>query len=94
VIDAQHEGLDYVELRFSPLFMAEAHLLDAHGVVEAVVAGVAEAVTVSKMSANLIGILSRTYGPEAAQRELEALLSQSDHLVAIDTPAASSVMAG
>jgi len=39
VLDAANEGLDYVELRFSPLFMAEPHGLDPIGVVEAVVCG-------------------------------------------------------
>ena len=40
VEDARREGLDYVELRFSPWFMAEPHGLDPAGVVEAVVEGV------------------------------------------------------
>lgn len=84
VIDAQLESLDYVELRFSPLFMAEPHDLNPAGVVEAVVAGVEQAAAQSKMRVNLIGILSRTYGVQMAQRELQALLSQSNHLVAID----------
>ena len=33
---------------------------------------------------NLIGIISRTFGPKVGQRELEALLSQRDQLVALD----------
>jgi adenosine deaminase len=32
----------------------------------------------------LIGIISRTYGPDAGWRELEALLTQRDRLVALD----------
>ncbi|MGD8738538.1 MAG: adenosine deaminase, partial [Anaerolineae bacterium] len=40
VEDAGREGIDYVELRFSPWFMAEPHELDPAGVVEAVVDGV------------------------------------------------------
>jgi adenosine deaminase len=32
----------------------------------------------------LIGILSRTYGPEIASRELDALLSQRENIVALD----------
>ena len=36
VADAQREGIDYVELRFSPWFMAEPNGLDPAGVVEAV----------------------------------------------------------
>lgn len=84
VIDAQQEGLDYVELRFSPWFMAEPHALKPEGVVEAVIDGVETAARASGMRVNLIGILSRTYGPENAQQELDALLRYRDHLVAID----------
>ena len=40
VEDAHKDGIDYIELRFSPWFMAEAHGLDPAGVVEAVVAGI------------------------------------------------------
>ena len=40
VLDAADEGIDYVELRFSPWFMAEAHHLQPSGVVEAVVSGI------------------------------------------------------
>ena len=42
VEDAEREGLDYVELRFSPYFMARQHQLDPAKVVEAVVAGIVE----------------------------------------------------
>ena len=84
VLDAQGEGLDYVELRFSPWFMAEPHGLEPAGVVEAVIDGIAAAVRDSGMRVNLIGILSRTYGPKIARRELNALLRYRDHMVAID----------
>jgi adenosine deaminase len=36
------------------------------------------------VKASLIGILSRTYGPEIASRELDALLSQRMHLRGLD----------
>jgi adenosine deaminase len=84
VEDAQNEGLDYVELRFSPWFMAEPHQLDPAGVVEAVADGVEEASRCLGMKVKLIGILSRTYGPEVANQELDALLSQRDRLAALD----------
>ena len=84
VQDAQKEGLDYVELRFSPWFMAEANRLHPDGVVEAVVDGVRSAAKDSGMKASLIGIISRTYGPETAWLELDALLSQRDRLVGLD----------
>lgn len=84
VFDAQQEGLDYVELRFSPWFMAEAHHLDPLGVVEAVVDGVTAGRRDSGQRVNLIGIISRTYGPDNAWKELVSLLSQRQHLVGLD----------
>jgi adenosine deaminase len=84
VFDAQKEGMDYVELRFSPWFMAEPHHLDPQGVVEAVVDGVFAGRRDSGMRANLIGIISRTYGAENAWKELDSLLSQREHIVGLD----------
>ncbi len=84
VEDAAREGLDYVELRFSPWFMAERHGLAPAGVVEAVVDGVQAGRRDFGIGVNLIGIISRTYGPEAAWRELGALLAHRDGLVALD----------
>jgi len=84
VEDAQKEGLDYVELRFSPWFMAEPHRLQPEGVVEAVVDGVEAAARATDLPVKLIGILSRTYGPQTARSELAALLTQSSHITALD----------
>jgi adenosine deaminase len=84
VQDASLEGLDYVELRFSPWFMAETHRLNPAGVVEAVCDGVEAGRREFKQPVNLIGILSRTYGPATAWLELNALLSQKEKLVGLD----------
>lgn len=84
VQDARREGIDYIELRFSPWFMAETHHLDPVGVVEAVVDGVRAGQRDTGVRANLIGILSRTYGPAIAWKELEALLTQKESLVGLD----------
>jgi adenosine deaminase len=84
VEDAKDEGLDYVELRFSPWFMSEPHGLHPEGVVEAVVEGVDQGRQIFKMQVNLIGIISRTYGPRTGWKELQALLTQKDHLVGLD----------
>ena len=82
--DAAVQGIDYLELRFSPWFMATPHQLDPTGVVEAVLDGVAKGIRDSGIQANIIGILSRTYGPKTALKELEALLEYSDRIVALD----------
>lgn len=84
VQDARQEGLAYVELRFSPAFMAEAGGLDPAGVVEAVCDGVAAGRVDFGLPVNLIGILSRTYGPQAAWQELQSLLAYKECLVALD----------
>jgi adenosine deaminase len=84
VEDAYQEGIDYIELRFSPWFMAEPNGLDPAGIVEAVVDGVRAGAQDFKIWINLIGIISRTYGPEIAWKELNALLTHHSDLVAID----------
>lgn len=84
VLDAKTEGLDYLELRFSPLFMAHPHQLNPHAVTEAVMDGLAQGRAETGLSVNAIGIMSRTFGVEACFAELEALLSQRDGLVAVD----------
>src|SRR5256885_12589284 len=80
VEDAKREGIDYIELRFSPWFMAEPHRLDPKDVVAAVVDGVLEGAQSTGVHVNLIGILSRTYGVETARIELEATLTQWDQI--------------
>ena len=84
VEDAQRESIDYVELRFSPWFMAESNGLNPMGVVEAVADGVEAGARDFGVKVNLIGILSRTYGVDIGWRELEALLQHRDRLVALD----------
>ena len=84
VEDARRDGLDYVELRFSPGFMAHAHGLHPEGVVEAVCDGVAAGVRDFGVPTKLIGILSRTFGVRAVGVELDALLPFRDKLVALD----------
>lgn len=73
--DAAREGLDYVEVRFSPLFMAEPHDLDPLSVTSVVCEAWQEAQSLYPVKSSLIVILSRTYGPEACETELEAALA-------------------
>lgn len=84
VEDARGEGLRYVELRFSPEFMAEAHQLDSSRVTAAVIEGVREGEEATGVKVNLIGILTRNYGVERAWRELQALLDHRQEIVALD----------
>jgi len=84
VEDAFNQGLHYVELRFSPYYMAQTQGLNPQGVVEAVVDGIKAACEKYPVKVKLIGILSRTYGQEICQQELDALLSCKDDLIAVD----------
>ncbi|KJF93180.1 MULTISPECIES: adenosine deaminase [Photobacterium] len=84
VEDALHAQIDYAELRFSPYYMAMKHNLPIAGVVEAVIDGVEAGCRDFGIKANLIGIMSRTFGVEACQQELDGLLAHKDKLVAID----------
>lgn len=84
VLDVYDEGLDYAELRFSPMFMAEPHGLSPTGVVEAVLDGIQAGVNERGVKVNLIGILSRTYGPRRAFSELEAILAQRNRIIGLD----------
>jgi adenosine deaminase len=82
--DAKLAGLDYVELRFSPVFMAQAHNLPVEQVVDAVIAGCKAGTKKYGVPVNLIGILSRSYGEATCHQELQALLRAKDDIVALD----------
>jgi adenosine deaminase len=85
VEDAVREQIDYIELRFSPYFMAETHGLDPLGVTEAVCDAVEEAQKELPVQVKLIVIMSRTYGPETCRIELEAALRYQERgVVALD----------
>lgn len=82
--DAKQEGIAYLELRFSPYFMARTHGLNMGDVVAAIAEGAEEGSRATGVKVKLIGILSRTFGPETCLRELEALLEHRHHLAALD----------
>jgi len=84
VEDAKREGIDYIELRYSPWFMAETHGMDAAEVMEACADGIRAAERDTGVRVNIIGILSRTYGVEICMKELDAILAHRDHIVGID----------
>ncbi len=84
VEDASLEGIDYIELRFSPWFMSEPHRLEPSGVVAAVIEGIEEGRSKFDVKVKLIGIISRTYGVEIAKKELRALLDHHEKLVGLD----------
>lgn len=82
--DAVREEIDYIELRFSPAFMAEHHGLDPLGVTEAACDALAAGDDLP-VKAKLIVIISRHYGPERGWSELEAAIRCRDRgIVALD----------
>ncbi|CAI8155551.1 MAG: Adenine deaminase [Pseudidiomarina mangrovi] len=84
MLDAKRQGLDYVELRFSPYYMSMNHNLNMADVVAAVIDGVRTGETDTGVKTNLIGILSRTFGAETCMAELESLLAHKDKIIALD----------
>lgn len=84
VEDAFIAGLDYAELRFSPYYMGMAFNIHPQAVTEAVIDGVAAATANLDIGINLIGIMSRTFGTDACNKELDGLLACRDKLVAVD----------
>jgi adenosine deaminase len=84
VLDAYDEGLDQLELRFSPWFIHSRTGLRPEAVIDAVAAGVAEARAVVGLPVGLIGILLRDLGPDSALPQLSSILRRREHFRAID----------
>lgn len=84
VEDAFNTGLNYAELRFSPYYMAMNHNLNVQDVVGAIIDGIKLGLKDFKIKIKLIGILSRTFGVEKCQLELDALLAFKNNITAID----------
>jgi len=84
VQDACAEGIDYIELRYSPWFMARSHGMNPAEVMEACADGIRAAERDTGVRANIIGILSRTFGVEVCMKELDAILAHRDHIVGVD----------
>ncbi len=84
VVDVANAGIDYAELRFSPYYMAMKHQLPIEGVVEAIIDGVQSALHTYDVEIRLIGILSRTFGENACQQELNGLVKHQDKITALD----------
>ncbi len=63
---------------------AMKHQLPIEGVVEAIIDGVQSALHTYDVEIRLIGILSRTFGENACQQELNGLLKHQDKITALD----------
>lgn len=84
VEDAYNAGLDYAELRFSPYYMAKTHNLPVADVVAAVIDGINTGLKQFPIKINLIGILSRSFGVECCQIELNGILAHKEAITGLD----------
>ncbi|MEJ7648737.1 MAG: adenosine deaminase [Nakamurella sp.] len=84
VLDAHDEGLDVLELRFSPWFVSSRTGLAPEAVVDAVAEGVRLALQDVELQVGLIGILLRDLGPDAAIPQLATVLSRRELFCGID----------
>lgn len=84
VRDAKAQGLDYTELRFSPYYMAMNFKLNIAEVVNQIANAVEQGNKDFGVKVNLIGILSRTFGVDACQQELNGILAHKDRITALD----------
>ena len=82
--DASNEGIDYIELRFSADYLAAPHDLSQVGVAEAVIDGAECAARDFGIKVKFIGIMSRTFGPAACAKALDALLEVRQKITALD----------
>ncbi|MBS2141013.1 hypothetical protein KCA24_34595, partial [Escherichia coli] len=92
--DAAQQGLHYVELRFSPGYVAMAHQLPGAGVVEAVIDGVREGCRTFGVQAKLIGIFSRTFCEIDCQRVPEAFFAPLYPITSLVLPHVKSCFPG
>lgn len=84
VDDAFDDGLDYLELRFSPGFIASETGLAREAVIDAVADGAQAAARRRQLPVGLIGIVVRDLGPASAHEQMNSMLSRRDHFCGVD----------
>jgi adenosine deaminase len=84
VQDAADDGLDHLEVRFSPWFIQQETGLAPETVIDAVADGVRSASAETGLPVALIGILLRDLGPAKAHDQVATLLSRREVFCAVD----------
>jgi len=84
VLDAAADNLIYLELRFSPIYMASSYNLSLEDVVSSVQEGVVLASQESGITVNLILIIERQLSQKSAKKVLELATTFKDEIVAVD----------
>jgi adenosine deaminase len=84
VEDAYDDGLDYVEYRFSPWFIASETGLPPEAVADAVHAGITTGTALTGLPVGLIGIVVRDLGPDSAQNQIDTIVTRQHLFVGVD----------
>ena len=84
VEDAFDDGLDRVELRFSPYFIRQQTGLAPEAVIDAVADGVRDGSRVTRLPVGLIATILRDLGPDAAQEQVRTFLTRRDVWCGVD----------
>ncbi len=84
VVDAAQEGVRYLELRFSPGFMAFKHGLALEAVIEAVISGSQQAAREKGILVPLIAIASREMGPIVCRNTFALAARYAPYIVGVD----------
>jgi adenosine deaminase len=84
VEDAFDDGLDYVEVRFSPSFIEQRTGLAPIAVIDAVADGVAAGSRTTGLQAGLIATILRDLGPERAVEQVTTFLTRREVWCGVD----------
>ena len=84
VEDAFNDGLDYVELRYSPWFITSQTGLNAGAVTEAINDGITSASRAYQLPVGQIAIVVRDLGADSAQEQMNTILSHADVWCGVD----------
>jgi adenosine deaminase len=84
VDDAYDDGLDYLELRYSPGIIAHETGLAAEAVIDAVSDAVSERSKRRGLPVGSIGIVVRHLGADSAEQQMSTLLSRKEAFCAVD----------
>lgn len=84
VQDAFNDGLDYVELRYSPWFISAQTGLDPNAIVEAINDGIEETSRTTGLPVGQIAIVVRDLGADSAQRQMDTILATPTVWCAVD----------
>lgn len=84
VLDAKAEGIDAIELRYSPTFTAEHSGIGWNEALQAFLRGMNEGMRRTGVKAGLLCILSRGFGRDLAEKTMDFALENREHFIGVD----------